>query len=318
MNAIPNLANIAAWETIGAGQVTNPSVFNSKVTNLQVGNNLFVFKVSNANCASVFDTVNIFRVQPPSIANAGTNKSVCKTEVQLQANSPANGIGTWTIVSGSGNINEVNNASTNVTNLGLGTNVFEWTISKSYCASNSAMVSVNAFDIDSTMKAMNDTTITPGDVVTLYATGGATYLWEPSNYLSCTNCATPFFNGVSDFVYNITITNSNGCSINDTLVIKTALTKFVEIADVFSPNANDVKNRELRIHSSGLKTLIFMVYDEWGQLVFEIKEGENFDNSWDGKYKSVPLNSATFNYIISARYLDNSTEFKKGKILLLR
>ena len=318
LNAIPNLANIAAWETIGAGQLTNPSVFNSIVTNLQVGNNLFVYKVSNANCASVFDTVNIFRMQPPSIANAGANKSVCKTEAQLQANSPANGIGTWTIVSGSGNINEVNNASTNVTNLGLGTNVFEWTVSKSYCASNSAMVSVNAFAVDSTMKAMKDTTITPSDVVTLYATGGATYLWEPSNYLSCTNCATPFFNGVSDFVYNITITNSNGCSINDTLVIKTALTKFVEIADVFSPNANDVTNRELRIHSSGLKTLIFMVYDEWGQLVFEIKEGENFDNSWDGKYKGVPLSSATFNYIISARYLDNSTEFKKGKILLLR
>ena len=318
LNATPNATNLTTWETIGAGQVTNPSVFNSIVTNLQVGSNLFVFKVSNANCASVFDTVNIFRVQPPSIANAGANKSVCKTEAQLQAISPVNGIGTWEIVSGSGNIKDVNNAISNVTNLGLGENVFEWTVSKSNCVSNSAMVSVTTYAADSTMKAMEDTTITPGDVATLYATGGSTYLWEPSNYLSCTNCATPLFNGVSDFVYKITITNANGCIVEDSLEIRTALTKFVEIADVFSPNANDMTNRELKIHNSGLKSLSFLVFDEWGQLVFEIKEGDNFDNTWDGKYKGVALNTATFNYVISARYLDNSTEFKKGKILLLR
>jgi len=310
--------NIGVWTSIGNSQIINPTNNNSTVNNLAIGNNFLVWSVSNSSCPSVSDTVVITREPPISDAVVGSNLTVCDNSAKLTAAAPNVGSGVWSLQSGTGTIAAPTNSTSAVSNLSIGTNIFKWTVKKLGCPAKSALQTIVVLDKNNTAFVMPDTTITPGTKVTLRANGGFTYQWQPPNNLSCSNCANPVFSGLFNISYQVTITDSNGCKIVDTLNISTELVKFVEIADAFSPNADIPINRELRIHHSGLKTLEFAVYSEWGETLFSIAEGESFDKTWDGTYKGQPVNTDVFMYVITARYLDNSVEIKKGKVWLLR
>lgn len=56
-----------------------------------------------------------------------------------------------------------------------------------------------------------------GNTATL--TGVASYLWSPASGLSCTNCASPNANPQATTTYNVVITLTNGCVINEDVVV---------------------------------------------------------------------------------------------------
>ena len=64
-------------------------------------------------------------------AYSGEDQLVTNDSTVLNANFPYPGIGTWSIISGSGTILNLNDPRTIVTNLGIGSNVFRWTITYS-------------------------------------------------------------------------------------------------------------------------------------------------------------------------------------------
>jgi gliding motility-associated-like protein len=179
-------------------------------------------------------------------------------------------------------------------------------------------VTVSIYAADTNMKVMNDTTVSPGVAVTLHANGAATYFWNPASDLSCNNCEEPIFTGNTDAIYLVTLTDAHGCSVNDTLYITTTLLKYVEIADIFSPNAADEKNRTFKIHYSGLKEIDLALFDEFGQQVFSISNSESPDKQWDGNINGKPAKSGSYVYTYNAYYLDRTTDVRSGKILLSR
>lgn len=67
--------------------------------------------------------------------------------------------------------------------------------------------------------AMPDTFICVPDAIYLTASGAKTYLWQPPNNLSCTNCYSPRANPNAPINYIVTGTDSNGCMNKDTLKI---------------------------------------------------------------------------------------------------
>src|SRR5258708_27271298 len=66
----------------------------------------------------------------PTIANAGSNQTLCISSPNtiMSANTSTVGTGVWTLISGSGTITSPNNPSTTITGLAIGTNIFQWTI----------------------------------------------------------------------------------------------------------------------------------------------------------------------------------------------
>ncbi|HAN77042.1 MAG TPA: hypothetical protein DCQ31_04330, partial [Bacteroidales bacterium] len=50
-------------------------------------------------CGSTFDDVNIFN-NLPSLANAGTDQTICTNSIALSAVNPAVGLGTWSKIGG--------------------------------------------------------------------------------------------------------------------------------------------------------------------------------------------------------------------------
>ena len=87
-------------------------------------------------------TQNIRVYRNPTTANAGANQTVLVNSATLAANTPSIGTGTWSVVIGSGTFANANSPTTTVSNLGNGTNVFQWTITNGPCTASSDAISV--------------------------------------------------------------------------------------------------------------------------------------------------------------------------------
>jgi len=86
------------------------------------------------------------------------------------------------------------------------------------------------------------------------------------------------------------------------------------IPNIFSPN-NDGYNDVLYVRGPGIKNLIFVVYNRWGEKIFE---SNNVNYGWDGTYKGQALTTGVFTYYVKATgYGGNSIE-KKGNVTLVK
>ncbi len=148
LNAVNPVIGNGIWVVIsGSGMVNNTNQFNSGVNGLSLGQNTFVWTVSNSLCPSSKDTVNIFVFPNPTTANAGSDITINGPNSNLSGNVPVLGTGNWALVSGSGNISNPTNASTAVTGLSFGDNVFSWTISNGVCPNSFDEVIIHMNDL---------------------------------------------------------------------------------------------------------------------------------------------------------------------------
>ena len=147
LNAPNPAPYIGYWTILGGGaNITNSTLHNTTVTNLNNGVNIFRWTV-NANGCMNFDEVSVYS-NAPSQANAGENFSICEPQTTLIGNAPLFGNGLWSVLTGSGNILSPSSTITDVVNIGLGANVFQWKISLNNCESTDNVVVTNqAFTI---------------------------------------------------------------------------------------------------------------------------------------------------------------------------
>ncbi|MEZ5172667.1 MAG: gliding motility-associated C-terminal domain-containing protein [Bacteroidia bacterium] len=132
-----------SWSLVsGAGTVVTPSSASSSVTGLGAGANVFRWTIPGGACDDVSDQVTITVQASPTVSNAGPDQQICATVTQLAGNTPMVGTGTWTVVSGSGTFSNANSASTTVSGLSTGTNVFRWTITNGVCPPSADNVTV--------------------------------------------------------------------------------------------------------------------------------------------------------------------------------
>jgi gliding motility-associated-like protein len=111
---------------------------NSAVNLIGQGTFGFVWTISTGTtCPSSSDTVYIQTYSPPNVANAGPDIVSDILNNLMAANAPTVGVGTWSILNGSGNFSNGNDPLSNFTAPGDGTYVLVWTISNGACAAES-------------------------------------------------------------------------------------------------------------------------------------------------------------------------------------
>lgn len=138
----PNVGE-GEWTVIsGGGVFENKNAPDTKITNLAPGENILRWTVRTSLVGVTFDEVTIIN-NMPSMANAGPDRALCTNLVSLDANTAINGIGTWTRISGSAQITNANDPSTEVTNLSPGINEFKWTIDNNGCVSTDFVIISN-------------------------------------------------------------------------------------------------------------------------------------------------------------------------------
>lgn len=208
------------WSLVsGAGTITTPGSPTSGVTGLGVGPNVFMWTIDLPPCAPSTSTVTITGVAPPTTAAAGPNQSICSNSTILAGNTPTVGTGTWTLVSGAGTITTPSSATSGVTGLGVGANVFMWTISNPPCPNSTSTVTITNTggpSISTTSQTNVDCNGTSTGSATVAGSGGSgsyTYSWTGGAGTSAS--AT----GLSAGNYTVTVTDGSGCSNTSIITI---------------------------------------------------------------------------------------------------
>jgi len=185
LNAIPSPSTIqGTWRSLGSATIENTNIANPPIHNLAIGENLFVWELSNTSC-SVFssDTVLINRALPPNeVATTGSDQTICEeTTFELTAATPNQSQGQWTSLTNN-NIQNPNNPNTPTQNLQEGDNTFIWTLSTDICPnfSSDTLTITTITPPEETAFAGIDQTICLEDTVSLAATSPnlATGNWQ--------------------------------------------------------------------------------------------------------------------------------------------
>jgi gliding motility-associated-like protein len=112
-------------------------------------------------------------------------------------------------------------------------------------------------------------------------------------------------------------TDAFGCTTLDTIRIEVDIRcNEPFIPTIFSPNGKGpVANELFCLFSNCVDKLKFVVYNRWGEQVFET---EDITKCWDGFYKDELAISGIYAYNLYILQLDGTVVNKKGTITLVK
>lgn len=166
--------------------------------------------------------------------------------------------------------------------------------------------------------AGNDTSIWAGDNFILAGSGGISYEWIPPTYLDDPNSQYPLTTPEMDITYSLIVINSSGCLDTAEITILIDYDYSLGVPNVFSPNS-DGENDYLYVQGrgDGVDFLQFIIYDRWGEKVFESDCCCQESCGWDGYYRGVQMGTAVYVYILKAT-VNGQPLNEHGNITLIR
>ncbi|MCC7332539.1 MAG: gliding motility-associated C-terminal domain-containing protein, partial [Flavobacteriales bacterium] len=110
----------------------------------------------------------------------------------------------------------------------------------------------------------------------LTATGGGTYSWTPSTFLSCSTCPNPVASPEETTLYTVEV-NLNGCIVSDTITV--TINSEFKIPEGFSPNGDGVNDVFEIVGINQFPENKILIVNRWGDKVFEASP---YKSDWDG------------------------------------
>jgi len=212
--------------TIGlnANNTSNPSAYPLTTTTYQV-------VVTDSNGCQAADAVTITIHQNPS-ANAGANMTItsCVGDTAQLGGTPtaSGGAGGYTYIwSPATGLSSDSVSNPFVTGISSST-VYELTVTDANGCSAVSSALVNIIRSTLSANAGNDANICAGNntIVTLGGsptsqggTGPYTYTWAPGSSLNATDLSNPFATPTATTGYNVTVTDSKGCTASDSVTV---------------------------------------------------------------------------------------------------
>lgn len=200
----------------------------TEVSNLQDGDNTFIWTITNGVCAPSSSEVTITKQVQPTKPNLGIDTTICGDVISLTAPAiiPVTASGEWSLVTGNATFNPSNSVSTNITGLAAGQNVVKWVVTNGICADSSTkrIISItpptqaDAGPDDTVSICVDDFTLTGNSVIE--GTGLWTQLAGSGN-LNTPSDPNSDLTNISDGTERLvwTISKSNCPSTTDTLTI---------------------------------------------------------------------------------------------------
>lgn len=156
---------------------------------------------------------------------------------------------------------------------------------------------------------------------TLYSTDyGDNYLyqWTPAAPLTTPTMPSSTAYIEETTTFTVSVTDTFGCTRTDTLTITATPivcgTPFVFIPNSFTPNG-DGMNDILYVRSDILDECYFVIYDRWGEKLFETRDQHI---GWDGTYKQKDCQRGTYDYYFKGKCKDGDDLELKGNVTLIR
>ena len=181
-------------------------------------------------------------------------------------------------------------------------------------------VTVRVLPVISVTAAANPTSITIGQSSQINANTvpGYTYRWSPIDGLDNPNTPSPRATPKQTTTYTLTATSPDGCvqsrSVTITVIIPECAEPFIFLPNAFTPNG-DGKNDELCLRSNIVATMSLIIFNRWGEKVFETR---NQATCWDGRFKGKLLNPDVYGYYLTVDCVNGQKFTKKGNVTILR
>ncbi|HIO72446.1 MAG TPA: hypothetical protein EYN38_05000 [Flavobacteriales bacterium] len=201
---------------------------------------------------------------------------------------------------------------------------YQVVVTNAFCPPDTAILTLNINQIPNVM-AYSDTTIVLGSSANLSAEGGTTYSWSTGQVGSSISVSP-----TTTTTYSVNVTDTNGCT-NSTQITVTVVEEYaVYVPNIFSISSENLDHSRLYVFGKGIESLVFTVYDRWGDLVYESSDASaslrsdgaccSYGTGWDGTYKetSKPLNSAVFVYKLTGFFTNGKEFIESGNITLIK
>jgi gliding motility-associated-like protein len=145
----------------------------------------------------------------------------------------------------------------------------------------------------------------------------ASSIWQPSNLfvnnLSTQTIITPD----TSFTLVVTGISANGCrSTASRLITVIPSNNTIFIPNALTPAAVGTDASVIKVYGTTVKTAQLLVYNQWGQLIFQTDSATT--KGWDGTFNGKAQPSGVYTYVVRVVYQNNKVETKSGAINLIR
>jgi gliding motility-associated-like protein len=145
------------------------------------------------------------------------------------------------------------------------------------------------------------------------------YNWEIPYKLDCTDCTDPLASPEFSTRYTVVATNHDGCTgtaeVSVFVIRPSCDENDIYTPNIFSPN-DDGENDQFIVRSNFIDQMDMIIYDRWGEKVFETKDR---NKGWDGFYKGEKLPPDVYAYYYKVVCTGDGKKYsKKGNVTLLR
>lgn len=279
------------WDTLANSQTT------AQATGLSAGT--YTVTVTDSNGCDSAITVTISE-PPPVIQSITPDQSMCLGDTAILS-----------VVGGVSYLWDIGDSVASITVEPVSDTSFTVTVTDAGGCTEVATINIT-MDSVITITAGPDTTIVKGTVVMLNASGGTNYSWTPTTGLINPNSAIPIAGPTVTTTYYVT--DLGPCATTDTVTVFIDDTKSIFVPNIFSPNG-DGQNDVLYVRGNGLVSVTFIVYNRWGEKVFE---SGALEDGWDGFVNGERMNDGVFVYRVKATYYDDEEVTLKGNVTLVR
>ncbi|MCD6064030.1 MAG: domain containing protein [Flavipsychrobacter sp.] len=108
----------------------------------------------------------------------------------------------------------------------------------------------------------------------------------------------------------------DGCAATDTVIVSNNC--YINVPNAFSPNndGNDDYFLPRQLLSSGVTDFRMMIFNRWGQKIFESTVADG--RGWDGSFNNTPQPLGVYVYLIDVGFVNGVHEHYEGNVTLLR
>jgi gliding motility-associated-like protein len=154
-------------------------------------------------------------------------------------------------------------------------------------------LAINASNPDLEEITASSTLICKGDTVTLSLLAASNFTWSNGG-----NTPRVFVHPPVTSTFSLTAADNNGCLFYRTISIAVDPDCFPKVYNVVSPNGDGI-NDFLFIENVGkFKKRHVIIFNRWGQIVFETNEYDNVNVHWPAKDSAPKYVSSTYFYFV--------------------
>ncbi|MCX2583995.1 lamin tail domain-containing protein [Pedobacter sp. MR22-3] len=278
--------------------------------------------VADVNCGQPQSGTATVLVRPLPVANLSGTTAVCHFSTSPVVTFTGSGgtapyTFTYTVNGGSNRTVTANEATAtvNVPTSSTGTFIYALvSVADAYATqlqTGNVSVVVNPLPVI-TISSNKGFSISKGDDIILTASGGSQYSWTGAEISSGRNAASVTIRPKQSGTYQVTVTNANGCTAEQSISITVIDDYKLEASTVVTPNGDGYNDRFIVKNIDYYPKNTLKIFDKAGRVLYT---RQAYANDWDGTVNGSPLAEGTYYYIID---LGTGIRTFKGYINIIR